>query len=129
MYHLVSNIASLEDEPICDWSVQQNFLCYACARDFLSVPKTYAIIEFLGGPSLPMPQLTTSYFGDSSTALIADPGIYHINSHAHGNDSLNQWLLVDRQEVCEFTFQSFRQHPKSYHFESSQAALNDFLGY
>lgn len=126
MYQLVTEIAPLEDEPTCDWSVKLNFLCYACARDFLSVPKTYAIIEFLGEPDLSIPQLKESYVSTNPAVATLAPGIYQVTTLA--TDSLNQWLLVDREEVCEFTFQSFRQHPKSYHFESSQHALDDFVG-
>ena len=60
--HSISKIGLrlLLTEPVCDWiaiaSEQQPtnlYFCYACHRDFLSVPNTHQIIELIVTKSYP----------------------------------------------------------------------------
>ena len=136
--HSISKIGLplLQTEPACDWiaSKQQPanlYFCYACHRDFLSVPNTHQIIQLIGTKSHPasiqlLSEIDFKQLIQSNKILLEhsenEPGLYLLASEAENN-----WLLFDKESVFKLTFSRYNHYPQSYYHLSAEEALNAFL--
>jgi len=104
------------------------YLAYSVKRDFLSVPLTYSVIEFIGSPVLEIHQMGIEEYldGFEEEVSIPQPGFYQFEANDDGaeeEDELDILVLVDRDKVLEITFESKRILSNTYHSANAKVAL------
>ncbi len=105
------------------------YLAYSVKRDFLSVPLTYSVIEFIGSPVLEIHQMGVEEYleGFEEEVSIPEPGFYQFEANDDGGakeeDELDILVLVDRDKVLEITFESKRILSNTYHSANAKVAL------
>ena len=104
------------------------YLAYSVKRDFLSVPLTYSVIEFIGSPVLEIHQMGIEEYldGFEEEVSIPEPGFYQFEANDDGaeeEDELDILVLVDRNKVLEITFESKRILSNTYHSANAKVAL------
>jgi len=104
------------------------YLAYSVKRDFLSVPLTYSVIEFIGSPVLEIHQMGIEEYldGFEEEVSIPQPGFYQFEANDDGaeeEDELDILVLVDRNKVLEITFESKRILSNTYHSANAKVAL------
>jgi len=104
------------------------YLAYSVKRDFLSVPLTYSVIEFIGSPVLEIHQMGIEEYldGFEEEVSIPRPGFYQFEANDDGaeeEDELDILVLVDRDKVLEITFESKRILSNTYHSANAKVAL------
>ena len=130
-----SELPALEIEPHSDCAfISHNrdgksvlSVAYATKRDFLSVPRTYTLVEFSGSDKGPLEfhcldredyleqmELANSWF---------KPGIYELDK---GKD-YTIILLLTHERALEIIFANCAQQDDTYHSESASVALLDAL--
>ena len=119
-----------ETEPSSDWAVmatngskaQQLWLAYACQRDFLSVPKTYAIVTFSceGDYPIEFHQMDRiDYLMESQLEQSqAEPGLYELPS-----EEGKLLLFIGDETVFEVACDAYRLLDKQYHHSDANGAL------
>lgn len=104
------------------------YLAYSVKRDFLSVPLTYSVIEFIGSPVLEIHQMGVEEYldGFEEEVSIPGPGFYQFEANDDGGaeeDELDILVLVDRDKVLEITFESKCILSNTYHSANAKVAL------
>lgn len=126
-----SPLPELETEPFTDWSyVCQNsdgesslILVYAAKRDFLSVPKTYAVVEFRDSEEIPLElhsMAIEEYLPDIEEQTA---GVFELDAA----DDYQIILLLNNTTALEIACASFTLHQEIYHAASSRVALAQYL--
>jgi len=130
-----SPLPELETEPFPDWSyVCQNtdgeaslILVYAAKRDFLSVPKTYAVIEFRDSEEIPLElhsMAIEEYQEDTELEIEEETaGIFELDAA----DDYQIILLLNNTTALEVASASFKIHQEIYHAANSRIALAQYL--
>lgn len=128
-------LPELETEPFPDWSyVFQNtdseaslILVYAAKRDFLSVPKTYAVVEFRGSVESPLElhsMARETYLEDTELDIEEETaGIFELDAA----EDYQIILLLNNTTALEIASASFKIHQEIYHAANSRAALAHYL--
>ncbi|MEH6575476.1 MAG: hypothetical protein V7731_00200 [Amphritea sp.] len=133
-------LPALESEPTCDWTFMPNrgtdhhgedhpslILIYAARRDYLSVPKTYAVVEFFGNKSCPLEihQMPRDNYLDEinlSTAQLK-AGLYELEAPEDSGIA----LLIDSTTALEIVYGSLIQHQEIYYAKDSKTALSEYI--
>lgn len=134
----LSQLPKLELSPMSDWCVyshrnneqQLNYLCYAVERDYLSTPRTFAILSFQGNKNCAAHYSEferQNYFEQSGidNSGIA-MGFYQWNKSSNTSE-LSVILLVLEDEVVEIECESYSVVETLYHWSNSQSALSEFV--
>ena len=126
-------LPTLESEPCCDWAVltQQQagqhrvLLAYAAARDFLSVPKTFIMVEFRADAPLEIHQMQRDdYLADiDQTDDAPNNGLFQLACDAPPQICV---LLVGTTAL-EITYETCIEHPHLYHCADAGHALTHFM--
>ncbi|WP_432470310.1 hypothetical protein [Amphritea sp. HPY] len=129
------SLPELETEPFPDWSyVCQNtngqaslLLVYATKRDFLSVPKTYAVVEFRDSEEIPLElhsMAIEEYLEDTELEIEEETaGIFELDAA----DDYQIILLLNNITALEIACASFTLHQEIYHTANSRVALAQYL--
>lgn len=140
----IPELPSLQLEPAIDLTYIQRsnaqsgsaFCCYAVARDFLSVPPTYALLEFESEQGLEIHQMSMDEYLDGFEEETAQPkpGLYQfdtddpeIDIDGEDEDDTDVLVLVLTDSVIEITYQTKTLHDSVYHAANSEQALLQFL--
>ena len=133
-------LPKLEIEPQSDWAYcyQSNngigliTLVYASQRDFLSVPKTYQVIELVGEESSPLESILLSRLDYLSEMKGLDEfeerGIYELLVVRSSDDSsaefdLKTLVLLDQNVALEIVYVEKKHHKEIYYCVDAQMAL------
>ena len=121
-----------ESETGCDWAsfsairdMSQHFwLCYRLHRDFLSVPPSYGVVEFIAET----PTLEFELFEKNAYSAALDDTLAELSPGCYSwPDETDGMSFVSDHQVLEISFQSRVIHATQYHHESAQLALIHFL--
>ena len=145
-----NQLPALETEPSSDWvfMIQRDMnqrdmnqrdmthrgkdhhslvLIYAAKRDYLSVPKTYAVVEFFGNDTGPLEihQMPRDNYLDEinlSTSQL-QTGLYELEATENSGIA----LLIDSTTALEIVYESLLQHEEIYYSSDSKSALSEFI--
>jgi len=126
-------LPKMQIEPNCDWVAsaidnpgEQVYICYACHRDFLSVPTTHQIVKLSGTKADPavISRVQSDELFDTWGLKHGEyePGLYHIE-----NNQAGCWWLFDKDSVFKMVFKDYNCLAKSYYHLSAEEALESFL--
>ena len=101
---------------------QPHLLAYECARDFKSVPRTFAVLSLV---ALETDAVELNIEADD---IPPDPGVYHWpdSEACYGEDQCH-FLLVTAERNFEMLAHSCQLSGRIYHVQTSAQALQDFL--
>jgi hypothetical protein len=129
----IKNLPIIEAEPLTDWAIVShqinesplNYLAYAVKRDFLSTPRTYAILAIKqqqGGPVKIKEFLLEEYLNNKQIARQElDNGFYRIDMQ---QDVL---LLIINNKLFEMEASDFSHLDTLYYCLDANTALNEYL--
>jgi len=140
----IPELPNLQLEPAIDLTYIQRsnaqggsvFCCYAVARDFLSVPPTYALLEFQSEWGIEIHQMSMDEYLDGFEEDTAQPkpGLYQFNTDdpeididGEDEDDTDVLVLVLTDSVIEITYQTKTLHEPVYHAADSEKALLQFI--
>lgn len=142
-FSLINKLSAPEIEPQSDvryllrqeGSDQSLLLCYTVKRDFLSVPKTYSILEFSSAQVLEIHQMSIEDYLDGFEEDMDTPqaGFYQFNTDepdeasTNDEDETDVLVLVISGSVFEITYQTLKQHEDIYHCSNAEQALIQYL--
>ncbi|WP_415901014.1 hypothetical protein [Neptuniibacter sp. QD48_11] len=142
-FSIIKNLSAPEVEPQSDVRYllrqvgrnQSLVLCYAVKRDFLSVPKTYSILEFSADEVLEVHQMSIEDYldGFEEDMDIPQAGFYQFDTDdpeeasADDEDETDVLVLVISDSVFEVTYQTLKQHEDTYHCANAEQALIQYL--
>lgn len=142
-FSFIEKIAAPEIEPQSDVRYllrqegrkQSLLISYAVKRDFLSVPKTYSILEFSAEEVLEVHQMSIEDYldGFEEDMEIPQAGFYQFDTDepeeasSGDEDDTDVLVLVISGSVFEITYQTFKQHEDIYHCPNAEQALIQYL--
>lgn len=109
---------------------QTNLLVYATARDFLSAPKTYTVLEFTADPVECLQLSAADYREQAGLAPELGAGIYTLDFSAGEADtdaSLSTLLILTTETAWEISYRTCCQAGSQYFSANSQLALSEYL--
>lgn len=128
------------DERVDDWlffhhrsnGVASSYFIYASARDFLSTPAAYSVVEFfpveVGDTNFYQDfvenycQQMTEIHGEVFSELPFDSGFYEISE-----GEFPAYLFVCNDKVVEIEASKFELQQTIYHCDTAKAALSQLL--
>lgn len=123
----------VETEPSADWHAllqdqnehQLNFFAYAVKRDFLSTPRTYAILRLNGNKQLPVKikkHETETYLGSNNLSLQKqDCGFYQTDSKP------GLFILLLGEQLLEIKCHDCALVDTIYYSLDASTALSEFV--
>jgi len=140
-FSLINKLPAPETEPHSDvryllrqeGDSQSLVLCYAVKRDFLSVPKTYSVLEFVAEEGLEVHQMSIEDYLDGFEEEMAIPqaGFYQFDTDEESedgdDDETDVLVLVISGNVFEVTYQTLNQLEDVYHSANAEQALIQHL--
>ncbi len=135
LFQPLAKLPAPETEPASDWSLisQQGankssvLLVYAVKRDFLSVPKTYAVVEFCGDVQFApeLHQLDAAGYLEELELTDATPaaGVYQLDA----GDDYPLALFLTQESALEIAYVRLHSHKEIYHCDSALSALKQHL--
>ncbi|WP_261841039.1 hypothetical protein [Aliamphritea ceti] len=103
---------------------QTTLLVYAIERDFLSAPKSFAVVELSGEMTPEVHQMhTATYLQQLDMDAELTTGLYGIDL----DEETDILLLLSQQSALEVTYQQRRLITTLYHCSDSQQALLQYL--